>query len=1565
MKQPFTAYYRLLLLALALGTGFTSLGQTYTPVALTGFTHDVIANGTGAVSATTTADIDGAAATGGTGYTLMAQDYVGPAGQVPNTTTYPAATYPALETSGLITSTLNSAITFQLASYSANNALRLYGAGASGTLSFATPSPAAELYVIGTSGNAASVLDLTVTFTDGTTQLFPSQTIADWFAASQPNVVREKLGRVSRGDNSVQYTGTPIGPRFYQLKLVLDAANVTKNIAGITFTKPLAAGNTVLLAVTAGTYPVCATTPSGLAAAATTAAGGTTALTTACSSTNIYLSLPALANQSGYTFQWQSSTDNVTFTNISGATSSTYTATNQLVSTYYRAVVTCLFGGTAANSASVQVLQSPVTSCYCVPVHSSTSTSYTTVTSVSLPGDAGTLTNAPGLLTSTSPGYVSAYYAIYPASTTTTTLSINGSYTLSVAVPAFARASVWIDYDQNGTFDASEFTLLRTTTAATSPLYSSSATTLVATITPPVGTLSGPTRMRVRTDYYNNTVINTYTGACATTVYGEALDYTVSIAPPVACTGTPPATAATSTATSVCTNSTAGFILGLTGITPGTTGLTYQWQSSPAGANTFTNLGTAQAMPSYTVATQTASTDYRVVVTCTASSQSTTSSLISVATSFLNCYCTVTSTGTNEYIKSVTFPGTPGFTNATNANSTGGYGDFTTTATATTTLTQGTTYVNGVSVIVRANNVGSQGGMWIDYDHSGTFDASEYILLGTSSAIATDITLPVTLVVPTTALLGQTRVRVRWRNGSFANTDACVTGTTTWYGETEDYFVTIAAPTTCSAPPATVVATADVTNACSNSSFTLSTNSIPLTLGGYTYQWQSRTGTNAFADIVGATTNPYTIASQTVATDYRLVVGCQYGGTAVNSNTVSVGQNTFDQCYCTASSTNVCSNYGVITSVNLGTINNPSGCTSTDSYSSYASAPTPTTTTTLTPGTTATLTLGVASATTTFNYNYGVWIDFNHNGTFDAAEFVAGSTTPVSATTATISLAIPAVSSSVLLGPTRMRIRTNAGIASYGIFTAGGACGAVYNGETEDYLVTLAPCTPTTATFSYGTTTSYCVSGTASPAVVLATGATAGTYTSTTGLTINATTGTITLSTSTPGTYTVTNTVPTTTTQCGSTATTTVTITAAPTASFSYPSATICAGSSSTLTATPATGATAGTFSLPTATGLAVNATTGVVTVGATAVAGTYTVTNTVAATGGCAAVTATATFTIAPLATATFSYTGSPYCVSGTANPTPTVTGTAGGTFSSTTGLTINASTGAITLASSTPGTYVVTYAVSGTCGASSTQSITINAAPTASFAYPTPALGAACAGGTGTFAPSIGVGATAGTFSSTTGLAINATTGVISLATSTAGTYTITNTVTGNCAPVTSTSTFTVNPIPATPTITVSGTPATGITLTSSSPTGNQFYLGGVLVPGATGQSYLINSGTRNGIYTVVVTSAAGCSSTASAPTTVTVTASRSAQAGTTLELYPNPTRDGQLTLALSGYHETVTLSVVNALGQRVFEGTVSGNALNQKQTLNLGALPAGMYLLQARTASGSVEVRRIVRE
>jgi hypothetical protein len=111
--------------------------------------------------------------------------------------------------------------------------------------------------------------------------------------------------------------------------------------------------------------------------------------------------------------------------------------------------------------------------------------------------------------------------------------------------------------------------------------------------------------------------------------------------------------------------------------------------------------------------------------------------------------------------------------------------------------------------------------------------------------------------------------------------------------------------------------------------------------------------------------------------------------------------------------------------------------------------------------------------------------------------------------------------------------------------------------------------------------------------------------------------------------------------------------------------------------------------------------------------AGTYTVRYTIAASGGCAAVIATATVTITAAPIASINYAGSPFCNILTSAQSVSQTGTTGGVYSSSpSGLSISSSTGAITPSTSTVGTYTVSYtiAASGGCAALiKTKTVTI----------------------------------------------------------------------------------------------------------------------------------------------------------------------------------------------------------------------------------------------------------------
>lgn len=109
---------------------------------------------------------------------------------------------------------------------------------------------------------------------------------------------------------------------------------------------------------------------------------------------------------------------------------------------------------------------------------------------------------------------------------------------------------------------------------------------------------------------------------------------------------------------------------------------------------------------------------------------------------------------------------------------------------------------------------------------------------------------------------------------------------------------------------------------------------------------------------------------------------------------------------------------------------------------------------------------------------------------------------------------------------------------------------------------------------------------------------------------------------------------------------------------------------------------------------------------------GTQNITYTIARCGN----TYTATATVDILSSspsASITYPGSPFCFTNNTPQSVQLTGTPGGTFSAPAAVSINASTGAITPASSTPGTYTVTYSIpagSGCPAFSTTTQVTIS---------------------------------------------------------------------------------------------------------------------------------------------------------------------------------------------------------------------------------------------------------------
>lgn len=91
---------------------------------------------------------------------------------------------------------------------------------------------------------------------------------------------------------------------------------------------------------------LCSGSPSGGTAVASSSS--------ICLGNSVNLSLTSASVGAGISYQWQSSPDNIVFTDIPGATSSTFT-TNPTACTFYRCRLNCSYSGLSSNSSSTSV----------------------------------------------------------------------------------------------------------------------------------------------------------------------------------------------------------------------------------------------------------------------------------------------------------------------------------------------------------------------------------------------------------------------------------------------------------------------------------------------------------------------------------------------------------------------------------------------------------------------------------------------------------------------------------------------------------------------------------------------------------------------------------------------------------------------------------------------------------------------------------------------------------------------------------------------------------------------------------------------------------------------------------------------------------------------------------------------------------------------------------------------------------------------------------------------------------------------------------------------------------
>jgi hypothetical protein len=719
----------------------------------------------------------------------------------------------------------------------------------------------------------------------------------------------------------------------------------------------------------------------------TTNAGNVVAIDTICKSASLQLNLDAGPYGSTATFDWQYSADNQNWTSFGTFTNDTI-YTNILSNYYFRSIMSC--GAYTDTTAAKQVIAK---SCYCTPTYTNGTGAGDYIAKVKL-----------GAINNVTVGAASPYYTYYNAQTTT--LNPAKSYYISLTPGTYATGNAmaaWIDFDNNGTFDASE--KLGELTA----MAGSSTDSIYFTV--PTGIDTGITRLRVMEVYSTSNLT-----PCGAYTFGETEDYNIYIKDFV-CT-TPVAGTITSL-DSICKNDTLS--LSLVGASFGSNA-TIQWQYSMDGA-TWNNYSNSNSLTFDAIISKT--TYIRCYLACNGSADTSAVKMIYGK----SCYCTSTysnGTGGGDYISKVILDSI----NNTTGGSAAPY--YTYYKNLSTTLNASATYT--LKFAPGTYPTGNALAAWIDYNQNGIFEASEK--LGQKSGIAASKLDSIQFTVPATVDSGLTRMRVM--DGYLvANMEPCDNYT---FGETEDYNIYIK-NVACTTPPNSGSIVGDLADACVGDAFHL--NLIGTSAGsGLTYQWQQSADSINWTSINGATGINYqdTLVNTIY---YRAIVNCSGGKDT--TDIYMIAKRASNVCYCKALHTVGCAANDLITKVviqNTSLNNTISSCNGTSSVWTFPA----------TGNTTAQLNKGYSSAievTNTTSSIVSVWIDYNQDGVYDSTEWTQVTTNSTANTPASATINIP---STALEGLTGMRVRSRVSGNPNG---KNDACTAFGSGSTHDYLITI------------------------------------------------------------------------------------------------------------------------------------------------------------------------------------------------------------------------------------------------------------------------------------------------------------------------------------------------------------------------------------------------------------------------------------------------------------------------------------------------------------------------------
>lgn len=324
---------RLLLFLVFISLSSYKVLAQFTPIPVSGFSQDVIAEAGPSSLATTTMEIDALNPSNKVMYSVAFASF--------------ASITAGLPDNGTI---VNGPDTYQLAPYTGNNAL-FVKRNETFDLTITTPAPFAKIRLLAFSAEQASTINIGLGFSDGSFSPYLSNyVLSDWFNGAS-NIVAQGFGRVTR-TAAGPYTADGVAgnnPRFYYIEITLSCTDRAKSLQKIRINNVTTSGsgvfpNTVVLAA------------SGIAFAQSIAP---TITASDCNGPNGSIALNVTGSTGPFTYSWNTNPVQST------ATASTLPPGNYSCTITDGAGCTTNFNGTISlnNNATITAIATPASIC--------------------------------------------------------------------------------------------------------------------------------------------------------------------------------------------------------------------------------------------------------------------------------------------------------------------------------------------------------------------------------------------------------------------------------------------------------------------------------------------------------------------------------------------------------------------------------------------------------------------------------------------------------------------------------------------------------------------------------------------------------------------------------------------------------------------------------------------------------------------------------------------------------------------------------------------------------------------------------------------------------------------------------------------------------------------------------------------------------------------------------------------------------------------------------------------------------------------------------------------------